>query len=169
MGLGEERVYRTLWNAQESDGVYPEGKRSKMFSLGYDRLAHLVRLNEKSVRMLLPKLIAKKVLEVVAAENSAARAGRTYRIFSEGEILERQRAANLLYIVKNGRAVEFVTPSAGGTTTVGERPTEGESPSRPVTAATAARAIVGLCREILQNPNASEEDRRFARELLHLG
>jgi len=113
MSLGEERVYETLWHAREVDGVVSETKRSKTFSLGYDRIARLVRLNEKSVRMLLPKLIAKRILEVVASENSANRIGRTYRIFSYEEILERQRTAGLSHVVKNGRAVEFVWPVGG--------------------------------------------------------
>lgn len=110
LALGEERVYQSLWQAGESDGVTAESDRSKTFSLGYDRIARLVRLNEKSVRMLMPKLIAKKVLEVVAPEHSASRLGRTYRIFSDDEILLRQRAANLTDVVRAGRAVEFVWP-----------------------------------------------------------
>ena len=119
LSLGEERVYQTLWGGHENDGVISENAESKLFSLGYDRIARLVRLNEKSVRVLLPKLIAKKVLDVVAAEHSANRIGRTYRIFSADAILDRQRAANLTNIVKNGRAVEFVWP-VGGTPTARE-------------------------------------------------
>ncbi len=122
MSLGEERVYRALWQASESQGVVTENPEAKLFTLGYDRIAHLVRLNEKSVRLLLPKLLAKKVLEIVAAEHSASRTGRTYRIYSPAAILERQRAANLTNVVKNGRAVEFVWPlnaTEGGTPTVG--------------------------------------------------
>jgi hypothetical protein len=116
MSLGEERIYQTLWQASERDGIVPDGERSKRFSLGYDRIARLVRLNEKSVRLLLPKLIRKKILEVVAAESSADRLGRTYRIFDAETILERQQAARLTDVVKNGRAVEFVwaeTPTVG--------------------------------------------------------
>jgi hypothetical protein len=120
LSLGEERVYETLWNAAEKDGVAPETSNSKVFSLGYDRIARLVRLNEKSVRLLIPKLIAKQALEVIAAENSAGQVGRTYRIFSEEELLRRQQAANLTVVVKNGRAVEFVWPVHS---TVGEPPT----------------------------------------------
>lgn len=120
MSLGEERVYQTLWHGRESDGILTETRKSKTFSLGYDRISRLVRLNEKSVRVLLPKLINKKILEVVAAENSASRLGRTYRIFNYEEILERQRVANLRNVVKNGRAVEFVWPE--DTASVGESP-----------------------------------------------
>ena len=125
MSLGEERVYETLWHGREIDGVVSEGKRSKTFSLGYDRIARLVRLNEKSVRMLLPRLISKRILEVVAPENSANRIGRTYRIFSYEEILERQHNAGLTHVVKNGRAVEFVWPIEGFTPTVGGSPSAG--------------------------------------------
>jgi hypothetical protein len=126
MSLGEERVYLTLWHGSESDGVSLETERSKTFSLGYDRIARLVRLNEKSVRLLIPKLIGKKILEIVAAENSADRIGRTYRIFNDEAILDRQRAANLTNVVKRGRAVEFVWPES---LTVGETPTVVESPT----------------------------------------
>jgi hypothetical protein len=133
MSLGEERVYETLWHARESDGVFAESRRSKTFSLGYDRIARLVRLNEKSVRVLLPKLITKRILEVVAAENSRDRIGRTYRIFSYEEILDRQRTANMTSIVKNGRAVEFVWPADGSLSrtdplAVGASPTVGYPP-----------------------------------------
>jgi len=113
MTLGEERIYQAIWQATEADGVITDGE-SKLFTLGYDRLAKLVRLNEKSVRMSLPKMIAKQIFQLIASEDSASRTGRTYRIFSVEEILRRQKAANLDFIVKNGRAVEFVRPAKGG-------------------------------------------------------
>ncbi len=128
MTLGEERFYRAVWQAREPDGVFADGTSAKTFSMGYDRLAHLVRLDEKSVRQLIPKLVAKRIIEFLAAEDSAARIGRTYRIYSPDEILHRQRAANLEYVVKKGRAVEFVW-KATKTTTVIKSPTVGPSPT----------------------------------------
>jgi len=113
MTLGEERIYQALWLAKPEDGVPAEGE-SRTFTLGYDRLARVVRLNEKSVRTSLPKMIAKQIIEVLASEHSASQTGRTYRLFHEAEILRRQQAANLQYIIKNGRAVEFVRPAVGG-------------------------------------------------------
>ena len=100
MTLGEERFYQAVWHAREADGVTKEGPSSKIFSMGYDRLARLVRLDEKSVRLLIPKLVHKQIMEVLAGEVSATRLGRTYRIFSYEEILDRQKAANLRYVVK---------------------------------------------------------------------
>lgn len=186
MALGEERVYQALWHAKESDGVFFQDRRTKTFSLGYDRLARLVRLNEKSVRMLLPKLISKKILEVVASENSATRTGRKYRVFSYEEILDRQRAANLLYIVKNGRAVEFVQaqsandhpstvqlspevvePSVGVTTTetVGGTPPEtvGE-PSEETVGVTTTPLDKCLVKEKRQTPPSSSSIHRALAE-----
>jgi hypothetical protein len=91
-----------LWNTA------PVGDETRTLIIGYDRLAKLVGLNEKSVRDLMPKLAAKQVIEVVEAENSAARTGKTYRIYSTAEVLKRQRAQDLVNAVKNGRAIEFV-------------------------------------------------------------
>ncbi len=125
MTLGEERFYHSVWNAPSSAGVVAEDDRSKVFSLGYDRLARLVRLDEKSVRSLIPKLTAKQIVEILAAEDSPTRTGRTYRVFSPEAVLERQRAAGLEYVVKNGRAVEFITPTVPFTPTVGDSPTDG--------------------------------------------
>jgi hypothetical protein len=138
MGLGEERVYQTLWHAKPSEGVTQLNRRMKSFSLGYDRLARLTRLNEKSIRDLMPKLIEKKILEIVMKEDSWTRTGRTYYIYSYEEILERQRAADLCYVVKNGRAVEFVRPAAQ--VTVGVPPTAnvGGSPTVHVSPAVSA-------------------------------
>jgi len=108
MSLGEERVYRALWEASSDDGIVPIDDQTKTFTLGYDRLARLVRLNEKSVRLLIPKMVEKKMLEITAPERSADRMGRTYKIFGESEILRRQREVGLEFVAKRGRAVEFV-------------------------------------------------------------
>lgn len=143
MTLGEERFYQALWHARESDGVVREAAHSKIFSMGYDRLSRLVRLDEKSIRQLIPRLIAKKILELLAGENSSTRIGKTYRIFSYEEILERQRAAAMYFVAKRGRAVEFVwneeqkppqTPTVGESPSVGISPTGtvGESPTGTV-------------------------------------
>jgi hypothetical protein len=131
--LGEERFYQEVWHAKESEGVRRDSPRSKVFSMGYDRLAKLVRLDEKSVRQLIPKLIGKRVLEVLAGEDSSARIGRTYRIFNHEEILERQRAENMLYVIKKGRAVEFVWPVGEGSGVRVRRATAGGgSPTDPL-------------------------------------
>ncbi|MBM3734657.1 MAG: hypothetical protein FJW39_02635 [Acidobacteria bacterium] len=143
MTLGEERFYQSVWNAGADDGVVVESDQSRIFSLGYDRLAALVRLDEKSVRALIPKLAAKQILEILAPEESATRTGRTYRIFGPAEVLARQRRAGLTHVVKNGRAVEFVTPSDHVSPTVGVSIPEPqpEAPAIPITSPAAAGQV----------------------------
>jgi len=180
MALGEERVYQALWHAKESDGVFFQDRRTKIFSLGYDRLARLVRLNEKSVRMLLPKLISKKILEVVASENSATRTGRKYRVFSYEEILDRQRAANLLHIVKNGRAVEFVQAQSANyhlptvqlspeivRPSVGVAPTEAVGGTPPDTVGEPSEETVGVTTTPLDITSVKEESQTPSSSSIH--
>jgi hypothetical protein len=135
MSLGEERVYQAIWHARPGEGVIQINRRVKSFSMGYDRLARLTRLNEKSIRDIIPKLIYKKILEIVKREDSWSRTGRTYHIYSYEEILDRQRAAELCYVVKNGRAVEFVRniDLRVPVSTVGQTPTVGAAPTVPST------------------------------------
>ena len=169
MTMGEERFYRSVWNAPGD--VQIETADSRTFTLGYDRLAKLVRLDEKSVRQLIPKLIFKRIVEVMAGENSSARMGRTYRVFSGAEILRRQRAAGLRHIVKKGRAVEFVWPSGQVPPSMPVPPTVGvwahsDPWPAPVDAAlrefvtgldaSMVRALVSSCRRAA--PDASIEE-----------
>lgn len=118
MTLGEQYFFQTLWAAPESPEIQnlPGGARS--VSLGYDRLAKLVRLNEKSVRQILRGLVEKYAIEITGKEDSAARQGKTYRLLPPAEVLTRQRQAGLRFVVKRGRAVEFVWRQ-GETPTVG--------------------------------------------------
>jgi hypothetical protein len=133
MTQGERILYEALWHCRETNGI---GK-FKTFSLGYDRIARIASVDEKTVRVSVPRLISKRVLDLLAAENSATRTGRTYRIYSYEGILERQRAAGMTSIIKNGKAVEFVwtagtvsgPPTMGGTPAVGATPTVGVLPT----------------------------------------
>jgi hypothetical protein len=172
MTLGEERFYEALWHAAESG----DGQQSKIFCLGYDRLAHLARLDEKSVRQLIPRLAAKKILDIVAAENSSIRLGKTYRIFSYEAILERQRSAGLEFVIKRGRAVEFVWPAGpdGQPPENIQTPTEGNSPTVDTTLASsvlAALATYGTpdgdaVRSIIANSRRAAPD-ATAGEIVH--
>jgi len=165
MTLGEERFYQSVWYASAISELVEETPHSKTFTLGYDRLAKLVRLDEKSVRLLIPKLIAKKILDLLANEVSASRVGRTYRIFSLEKILERQRTANLTHIVKKGRAVEFVSQ-------VVVPPTVGVSPMTIEAAMAAAQWLEDERRKqalVLTDPDAPEAARQWARQVLAKG
>ena len=166
MSLGEERIYQAIWHAPE--GVIQINKRVKSFSMGYDRLARLTRLNEKSIRDIVPKLIDKKILEVVKREDSWTRTGRTYQIYSYEEILDRQRAAGLSYVVKNGRAVEFVrsTARSSDTPTVGQPPTETVGVTHTGTVGHTTTGTVGVTPTPLDNRQSTSQTSSAVREAL---
>ena len=154
LSMGENHLYQALWAMHRTDffRLQFESKQLRRFSAGYDVLARVGRLNEKSIRDLLPKLKAKKVLVEIEEADPAARKGKTYEVYSYQQILQRQREAGLCFVVNNGKAVEFATPystrpvsgmptdspavppTVGATPTVGDYPTEsvGEHPTLTV-------------------------------------
>jgi len=165
MSLGEERVYQAIWHARPLDGITQINRRVKAFALGYDKLARLTRLNEKSIRDIIPKLIEKKILEIVRKEDSWTRTGRTYHIYSYEEILERQRAADLIYVVKNGRAVEFVRLTVGELPTVGESTTELVTPTATV-GYTGSGTVGHTTTPLVSNRQATSQTSSIVREAL---
>ena len=116
---GEHNLYMAMWSSAKPE----PGRESRLLRAGYDALARIASLNEKTVRINIRRLIAKLAIEVALKEDVDHRQGRTYRIFSFGEILTRRRAAGMLW-VRRTRGVEFVfdLPTVGETPTVGKTP-----------------------------------------------
>jgi hypothetical protein len=135
MALGEERFYETIWRCAGSYTfhIIEESKHIHTFRAGVLALSKIARLNIKTIKDLLPKLIEKKILRVIAEGDVRTNLGKTYEIYSYEEILRRQEESGLTFVIKNGRAVEFVQPGAapgGGTPLAIQRSTapRGETP-----------------------------------------
>ena len=123
MTPGEENAYNILWR-QGNYGpfkVLSDNRRVKVFQAGYDVLAEILRLNEKSVRKsTIPLLTDKFILNRIQTssfEKGRVAQGSVYEIFSYGDILTRQRAANYVRAVRNGRAIDLVKLHTGVTPT----------------------------------------------------
>jgi hypothetical protein len=69
-----------------------------------------IRLSFNNTKATCLRLIQKLAIEEIAQEISYERIGKTYRIFSYKVILERRRANNMEWVIKN-KGVEFVMPS----------------------------------------------------------
>jgi len=108
--LAEQEVYRTLWKAGTPEGDDPEANRT--IRIGYDRLAALVRLSWVTVKANLRSLEKKLSIEVVAAEDSANREGKRYRVYSNAAIWARRQSAGLLW-VRRTRGVELLADASG--------------------------------------------------------
>jgi hypothetical protein len=103
----EERVYDTLWTL-EMGGSRDDKVRHAC--IGYDRLAHLTKLNEKSVRRIIPRLIEKGFLEIEKPAESAQRIGTLYKVFSEQSVFAEQQSQGRIWTVRTGRGVFYVRP-----------------------------------------------------------
>jgi hypothetical protein len=123
--LAEQEVYRTLWQVGAPEGDDPEANRT--IRIGYDRLAGLVRLSWVTVKANLRSLEKKLAIEVVAAEDSASRAGKQYRVYSNAAIWARRQSAGLLW-VRRSRGVELLADASD--TTPADRSGQFEPPHR---------------------------------------
>jgi hypothetical protein len=112
MTVGQERFYEAIWRAKSDHRfqIQVVNRHQKKFCGGYDVLARITRIADRNVQKNIPQLISKKILYSYGDFDSSARKGTTYDIFSYDEILRRQRAAGLCYIIKNGPGIEFVVP-----------------------------------------------------------
>ena len=128
--LGEQQLYRTLWEAGAPEGLVgqavspadsapaaqPAGEptgpsapgSNRLVRLGYDRLAVLARMSWLTVKTNLRSLEKKLAIETTAAEDSAQRAGKQYRIFPAAAVLARREQAGLVW-VRRTRGVELLT------------------------------------------------------------
>jgi hypothetical protein len=103
--FAEQAVYEALWRAAAPEGEAEYAPRT--LRIGYDRLARLTRLSWVSVKANLRKLEVKLAIETIGGENSAAREGKAYRIYSSPAVLERRQRAGLVW-VRRTRGVELL-------------------------------------------------------------
>lgn len=104
--LAEEQLYRILWEAGASEEIAAPGT-SRLVRIGYDRLAARARMSWLTVKNNLRNLEKKLAIEVAAAEDSANRAGKQYRVFSTTAVLARREFAGLVW-VRRTRGVELL-------------------------------------------------------------
>ncbi|MBV8731583.1 MAG: hypothetical protein JO336_17390 [Acidobacteriia bacterium] len=104
----EQHVYECLWQS-----AHPHDSESRTITIGFGALAKMVGLSESNARINLRSLIAKLALEEIAEYNCERSVGRTYRVFSEVEILRRRREAGLVWFMRRTLAVVFVDPATG--------------------------------------------------------
>jgi hypothetical protein len=108
--LAEEQLYRLLWDAgapeeARAPAAMPD---SRLVRIGYDRLAAKARMSWLTVKNNLRTLEKKLAIEVAAAEDSAIRAGKQYRVFSAPAVFARRESAGLVW-VRRTRGVELLT------------------------------------------------------------
>jgi DnaA N-terminal domain len=110
--LGEQAVYEVLWREGKPDKLRTEPEdlwAARYVSLGYAEVAAKVRINKKSAKLNLQRLIEKQAIEVTSEYIKETSCPRTYRVLSYREIVDRRKRAGMVWVVRN-KAVTFVTP-----------------------------------------------------------
>jgi hypothetical protein len=136
----EQDVYEALWAAGLPETATDT---SRTVTMGLGRLSRIARLSENNCRLNIRGLARKLAVEEIHSEVSATGTGKTYRVYSYGDILQRRKAAGMEWVIRT-KGVMFVDPRTGreigsipptdrvpptesvggrGTETVGEPPT----------------------------------------------
>ncbi len=107
----EEKVYDLLW------GVKNQSKDAFRFAdFSLQRIANEARINIKTVRELLPRLIDKGFIAVEREADVRRNLPTRYRVWSYSEILAQQQKRNRLWVVKTGKGVFYARPVSVGLT-----------------------------------------------------
>lgn len=102
----ELSVYRLLWGQQP--GVAGEAHRMAQFSL--NRIAVEAKVNIKTVRELLPRLVEKGFIEIAIEADAKLGIPTTYRVWSEPALFDRLQASGRRHVVKTGKGIFFAHP-----------------------------------------------------------
>jgi len=103
---GEELAYQGLWAHARHHGQ-TDANGSQVVDLALSQLRTILNTDHKNVKRLLTSLISKLALEIVRPPDYQRAVCARYRIFNHEQILERRRAANMLWVVRT-RTVRFV-------------------------------------------------------------
>jgi hypothetical protein len=121
--LGEQALYESLWERAQ-----PFDKDGRIITIGYRQMSQVARLTVNNCKANIFSLIDKLAVEEVAAFTFSQ--GRTYKVFSYTAILQRRKAAGLIYYVKS-RGVTFVDPERGNPITNRNRQIGPPEPGTP--------------------------------------
>jgi hypothetical protein len=97
--LGEEAIYQILWRTGKSENMDPNGSRTNR--IGAAEISYKVNMAKKNVRQNISRLFEKLAFEIIEDFETMNSRARLYRVFSYKQILERRRAADMLYVVRN--------------------------------------------------------------------
>lgn len=97
----ELRVFESL------EGLAEAGRKLR---IGYDRLADLCSLNEKSVRLLLVRLMDKGFLSVEAPADPERQLGKQYRVHTMEEARRHHLEKGWQWVVRSGNGILIVWP-----------------------------------------------------------
>jgi len=106
--LGEEAIYQILWRSGTPETEDPNGAR--VISIGAADIGMRANMAKKNVRQNISRLYEKLAIEIIEDFETVSSKPRRYRVYSSKQILERRRAADLEYVLRN-KGVVFCSAS----------------------------------------------------------
>ena len=130
LSSGENKLYSALWDSPSSNffTVIEKTESKRIIRAGSSAMSRASGLNDKTVRDLLPRLVAKKVVRVLEEADVRTGRGRVFEVLGFHLMRTAQREAGLGFIVKLGQGVEFAVPHCNdprGSSTRGGHPPPG--------------------------------------------
>jgi len=134
LSLVEEKVYDLLWGTKNQ-----RKDEFRLVHYSLQRIAAEARINIKTVRELIPRLIEKGFIHIEHEADARRNIPTLYRVSSYTTVLSDQKRRNRLYVAKTGKGVVYVhslsaalatTPMDAASTPMGfEPPPMGVTPS----------------------------------------
>ena len=108
LSLVEEKVYDLLWGTRNQ-------KRDEFRLVHYSlqRISSEARINIKTVRELIPRLIEKGFIQIEHEADARRNIPTLYRVYGYSAILADQKRRNRQYVAKTGKGVVYVHPLSG--------------------------------------------------------
>jgi hypothetical protein len=105
LSLTEESVYDLLWGPRNL-----KRDEYRLVHCSLQRITVEARINIKTVRELIPRLIEKGFLDIEHPADPRRNTPTLYRVWSYSSVLARQRERRRFYVVKTGKGVFYVRP-----------------------------------------------------------
>lgn len=105
LSLVEEKVYDLLWGTKNQRR---DDFRLVHYSL--QRISSEARINIRTVRELIPRLIEKGFIQVEHEADAKRNTATLYRVSSYSSVLSDQKRRSRLYVAKAGKGVVYVHP-----------------------------------------------------------
>jgi predicted transcriptional regulator len=137
LSLVEEKVYDILWGVRNQ-----RRDEYRLVHYSLQRLAGEARINIKTVRELIPRLIDKEFIRIELAADPRKNTATLYRVWSYSSVLALQRQKNRQYVVKTGKGV-FYARAVKASLDAAPFPLDDESGPMGVTPAGAKSAPTG--------------------------
>lgn len=106
----EHLIYSVMWAVGRPEA--PREDAPRLVQMSQPELARRVGITERNLRIAIVRLIEKLAIEEVAGYTKDTKAPRIYRVFSEGEIVQRRRDAGLVWVIRR-KGVQFVSVGEG--------------------------------------------------------